>query len=63
MSTYQINSDRLALTVPAACEAASLGRTMVYKAITTGELASIKVGKRRLVLRDDLLDWLRRQRT
>jgi excisionase family DNA binding protein len=42
--------------------AAGLGRTKVYAAIRDGELAIVKIGKRSLVLDEDLRAWLRRHR-
>ena len=39
-----------------------LGRTKVYAAIRDGELAIVKIGKRSLVLDEDLRAWLRRHR-
>jgi excisionase family DNA binding protein len=52
----------LAVSVPAATRAAGIGRTRLYEAMRDGELASCKVGKRRLILLEDLRAWLARQR-
>ena len=37
---------------------AGIGRTKIYQAIATGSLKARKCGKRTLVLRDDLRDFL-----
>jgi excisionase family DNA binding protein len=52
----------LAVSVAAATRLAGVGRTSIYEAIGTGELASCKLGTRRLILVDDLRAWLARQR-
>ena len=41
-----------------AAKLTSLGRTEIYKAIRDGGLASVKVGKRRLIRVDALDRWL-----
>ena len=48
----------LAYPVDRAARAAGIGRTKLYEAITRGELPSVKIGKRRLILADDLRRWL-----
>jgi excisionase family DNA binding protein len=48
--------------VPAATRLAGVGRTSIYGAIGAGDLASCKVGTRRLILVEDLRAWLARQR-
>ncbi len=55
-------TDPLAVSVHAAAHLSGIGRTRLYEAMRDGELASCKVGKRRLVLLDDLRAWLARQR-
>lgn len=63
---YQTNppvtTDPLAVSVRAAAHASGVGRTRLYEAMGTGELPSCKVGKRRLILFEDLRAWLGRQR-
>jgi putative DNA primase/helicase len=54
--------DPLAVSVAAATRVSGIGRTSLYEAMGSGELASCKVGKRRLILLDDLRAWLARQR-
>ncbi len=40
------------------CEWLGLGRTLVFSVLLTGELSSYKVGRRRLIRREDVLSWL-----
>ena len=49
---------REGLSISEACAVASIGRTNIYQAITDGNLKARKCGKRTLVLRDDLRDFL-----
>ena len=39
-----------------------LGRTKIYEALGAGELSSLKIGNRRLILVDDLRNWLARHK-
>ncbi len=48
-----------ALSVAAAAARAGVSRTFLYERIASGELPSIKLGKRRLVRRDALRSWLK----
>jgi excisionase family DNA binding protein len=49
---------REALSIPQACAMAGIGRTKIYEAIAEGSLKARKCGKRTLVLRDDLREFL-----
>jgi excisionase family DNA binding protein len=49
------------LTVEDCVRATTLSRATIYKFIKTGELPSLKVGKRRLVRRQALSAWLARR--
>jgi excisionase family DNA binding protein len=49
---------REGLSIAEACAVAGIGRTKIYEAITEGSLKARKCGKRTLVLRDDLRDFL-----
>jgi len=51
-------SQRLSCTIDEACEATSLGRTKLYELIGAGQLATITVGRRRLVIVRGLLALL-----
>ncbi len=50
------------LTVSEVCEALKLGRTVVNSFLWNGTLPSLKIGRRRLVLRDDLKRFLEEHR-
>ena len=49
---------REGLSISEACAMAGIGRTKIYQAISDGSLKARKWGKRTLVLRDDLRDFL-----
>ena len=57
----QTDAAPLAVSPADAARLAGLGRTTIYAAIGSGALASLKVGKRRLVMVDDLRAWLAAQ--
>jgi len=46
------------LSVLEACKVSGLGRTTVYEAISDGRLKARKFGKRTIILRGDLRDFL-----
>jgi excisionase family DNA binding protein len=47
------------LTLAEASSVSGIGRTKLYEAIATGALIARKCGSRTLVLRDDLMRYLR----
>jgi excisionase family DNA binding protein len=49
---------KIAYRVDEAVKASGLGRSFLYERIASGELKSIKVGGRRLILRTELLNFL-----
>jgi excisionase family DNA binding protein len=51
-----------AFTVDDACAQTKLGRSTIYGAIKTGELAILKVGDRTLIEPSELRRWLRTKR-
>jgi excisionase family DNA binding protein len=56
------NETRLTLSVPQALAASGIGRTQFYEEVAAGRLPVVKVGRRTLVMLDDLRDWLCRHR-
>jgi excisionase family DNA binding protein len=49
---------REGLSIAEACAVAGIGRTKLYEAIADGRLQARKLGKRTLILRDDLRQFL-----
>jgi excisionase family DNA binding protein len=49
----------LAVSPNEAARICGIGRTMLYAALSSGELPSIKIGTRRLIMIDTLREWLR----
>lgn len=49
----------LALSVREAAALAGVGRTVLYAAVSGGELPSLKVGRRRLIRIESLEGWLK----
>ncbi len=56
------STPRLAFRVEAAAQAAGLSRSLLYAAMVKGDLRSMKVGSARLILADDLSEWLKSHR-
>lgn len=48
------NPDKLSFTIPEACQATGLGRTMIYRLIQEGKLRALKAGRRTLIAAHDL---------
>jgi excisionase family DNA binding protein len=53
----------IANTIPRAVARSGCGRSVLYEAIKRGDLPILKVGRRTLILEDDLQNWLRGHRT
>ena len=49
---------REGLSIAEACALAGVGRTKIYEAITDGSLKARKLGRRTLILRDELRNFL-----
>jgi len=49
------------LTIEEACQALGIGRSKTYQLLTSGELASIKIGSRRLVAVTSITEYIRQQ--
>lgn len=54
--------DPLAYTLRRAAEIAGVGRSTVYDAIKAKKLDSTLIWGRRIIMSDDLADWMRRRR-
>jgi excisionase family DNA binding protein len=50
---------QLALSIVEAAQAAAISRSTLYEAIGRGELRVLKIGRRSVILVEDLSDWLR----
>lgn len=51
-------STPIAYTIKEACTASRTGRTTLYGAIRRGELVARKLGKKTLILENDLRRWI-----
>ena len=51
---------KLAYRVDEAVKASGLGRTFLYEHMASGELPSVKIGRRRLILHHELINFLSR---
>jgi len=51
--------EKLSYRINEAVRVSGLGRTFLYEKIATGELKAIKIGGRRLIMRTDLVEFLR----
>lgn len=49
---------RYALSIEEACKSTGVGRTLIYSEIKAGRLATLKIGRRRLVPVAALRAWL-----
>lgn len=56
--TIVIGADPLAYSIEEACRVTSLGRTMIFRAINEGQLATRKVGRRRIIMAESLRAFL-----
>lgn len=53
----------LAVSPNEAARLCGIGRTTLYAALSSGELKSVKIGTRRLIMLEALRDWLKRKET
>ena len=44
--------------IPESCHIIGAGRSTIYKALETGELAALKLGRRTIILKQELLRFL-----
>lgn len=49
---------QLSFTVEEACKAIGIGRTRLYEEINSGHLPAKKLGKRTIILKDDVENFL-----
>lgn len=57
-SSAQNEPQKLAYRIDEAVKASGLGRSFLYERMADGSLKSVKIGGRRLIMRDDLLRFL-----
>lgn len=50
--------EKLSFTIKEVVVALGIGRSTIYAAIAQGRLKAVKVGRRTLILRDDLHAWM-----
>jgi excisionase family DNA binding protein len=60
LSADQAAPERLGYSVPEAAEVLGVSRALVYQLLRTGELRSLKLGRRRIIPRDALGELLGR---
>lgn len=51
---WELNVEKLAYSVDEAVKASGLGRTTIFECIRSGQLVSVKVGRRRVIPADAL---------
>ena len=56
----QNHLEPLSVDIPEACRLTGLGRSKLYELLGNREIASVKVGKRRLITVVSLRTWLHR---
>jgi len=49
---------QLSFSINEVCAATGIGRTKLYQTINSGELKARKLGKRTLILKSDMEQWL-----
>jgi excisionase family DNA binding protein len=54
-----VEMQKLGLSILEAAEASGVGRTTLYEEIRHSRLKAKKIGRRTVILRDDLEDWLK----
>lgn len=57
-NTSVVTPEKLAYSIPEAILTTGLGRTFLYDRMMSGELKSRKLGGRRVILKNDLMDYL-----
>ena len=50
--------NRIALSIAEVCASAGVKKDLIYNAINSGELSSLKIGRRRLITPKSLNEWI-----
>lgn len=50
--------EKIGYSIDEAGHASSVGRSLIYKEIAAGNLRATKIGRRTVILADDLKQWL-----
>lgn len=58
VSESVLASEKLTYRIDEVVKVTGLGRTSIYELMTSGVLPSLKVGARRLIMKDDLVAFL-----
>ncbi|NML08354.1 helix-turn-helix domain-containing protein [Sphingomonas sp. G-3-2-10] len=58
-----MNDERISVRIPEACRLIGIGRSKVYELIAAGDIETIKVGVRRLVLVSSLTAFVEKRRS
>jgi len=54
---------KIALSIPEFCAAAGIGRSLAYEEIKAGRLKVLKCGRRTLIAKEAVAEWLERLAT
>ena len=63
MTAHDMSAEKLLVTVEEAAQLLSVNRSTVYDMLGRGDLPSIKIGRRRLISRQSLVDFINRSET
>ena len=55
--------NKLAVSIAEAVDVSGMSRAFLYEAMAASELSFLKIGRRRLILIVDLLEWLTSKRS
>ena len=55
--------NKLAVSIAEAADVSGMSRAFLYEAMAASELSFLKIGRRRLILIVDLLEWLTSKRS
>ncbi len=62
MPEFKSTAQPIALPVNDAAKAIGIGRTKMFALLQSGEVPICKIGRRTLILTEDLQSWMRQQR-